>query len=368
MAAGLTAGHEKRRVALTSVGAAIVLTAMKVIVGLMTGSLGLLAEAAHSGIDLVAALITYFAVRFSDRPADAEHHYGHGKIENLSALAETVLLLVTCGWIIYEAVERLFFKQVEVEATLAAFGVIVISIIIDISRSRALLKVARKHGSQALEADALHFSTDVWSSAVVLVGLGLVKLGEYTGHGHVLQRGDAVAALIVAVIVIWVSLKLGRRTVDALLDRAPTGLTARVARAIRQLDGVLECRQLRLRPSGNQTFVDLTIGVRRGLSLETSHEISRAAEARVQAELPKRTWSCTSSRSATRARRLVSASAPSPSTRARPCTTSWCPRNMGGCSWSCTSRSMATWTCGRHTPTRIGSRRRCTPSCRISPL
>lgn len=286
MAAGLTAGHEKRRVALTSVGAAVVLTAMKLVVGLMTGSLGLLAEAAHSGLDLVAALITYFAVRFSDKPADAEHQYGHGKIESLSALAETALLLLTCGWIIYEAVERLFFKQVEVEATLAAFGVIVISIVIDVSRSRALRRVARKHGSQALEADALHFSTDVWSSAVVLVGLALVKLGEYTGHGHVLQRGDAVAALIVALIVIWVSTQLGRRTIDALLDRAPTGLTARVERAIRQLDGVLECRQLRLRPSGNQTFVDVTIGVRRGLSLETSHEISRAAEARVQAELP----------------------------------------------------------------------------------
>ena len=280
------AGHEKRWVALTSVGAAIVLTSTKLVVGLATGSLGLLAEAAHSGLDLVAAVVTYFAVRFSDKPADPEHLYGHGKIENLSALVETLLLLATCVWIIIEGIKRLFFKEVLVEATAWAFVVIVASIVIDVSRSRALMRVARKHGSQALEADALHFSTDVWSSAVVLLGLILVKLGALIGGAHILQRADAVAALAVALLVVYVCLKLGRRTVDALLDRAPAGLRTTVEEAVKEVTGVLVCQQLRLRQSGNQTFVDLVIGVERGRSLESGHAIGQAVEERIRAALP----------------------------------------------------------------------------------
>jgi cation diffusion facilitator family transporter len=286
--AGIAAGREKRWVALTSVGAAILLTGMKLVVGLATGSLGVLAEAAHSALDLVAAVITYFAVRVSDKPADAEHLYGHGKVENLSALVETILLLATCVWIIYEAFERLLFKYVPIDASTWAFLVIAISIVIDVSRSRALQRVGKKHNSQALEADALHFSTDVWSSAVVLLGLVLVRIGERMGGDVqvVLERADAVAALFVAMIVVWVSGKLGRRTVDALLDRAPAGMSAAVENAVRAVDGVLECRQLRLRASGNQAFVDLVIGVRRGLSLERSHAIGAAVEERIKTLLP----------------------------------------------------------------------------------
>ena len=280
------AGREKRSVALTSVGAAIVLTGTKLFVGLATSSLGILAEAAHSGLDLVAAVITYFAVRISDKPADAEHHYGHGKVENLSALIETLLLLITCAWIIWEAVERLFFKNVAVDASFWAFAVIVVSIVIDISRSRALRRVALKHQSQALEADALHFSTDVWSSAVVLAGLTLVRVGEGAAHAQWLGRADSVAALAVAVIVIGVSWRLGRRTVDALLDRAPAGQVEAVERAVRQVEGVLEVRDVRLRQAGNQTFVDLVIGVRRDISLESSHNLGVAVEQQVQQLLP----------------------------------------------------------------------------------
>lgn len=280
------AGHEKRRVALTSIGAALVLVSAKLGVGLTTGSLGLLAEAAHSGLDLVAAIITYFAVRFSDKPADAEHLYGHGKVENLSALIETALLLVTCGWIIYEGIERLWFKHVHVEATVWAFLVIAASIVIDVSRSRALRRVARKHNSQALEANALHFSTDVWSSAVVLLGLVLVKAGDWVGGSPVLARADAVAALLVAVLVIYVSLRLGRRTVDALLDRAPAGVLAAVRQAAQEVGGVLECRQVRVRQAGKQVFVDLVIGVERGRSLEGGHAIGQAVEQRIQSVLP----------------------------------------------------------------------------------
>ena len=206
---------------------------------LSTGSLGILAEAAHSGLDLIAALITLFAVSVSDRPADESHLYGHGKVENLSALLETVLLLVTCGWIIYEAINRLFFHPVHVDPSIWAFVIMGISIVIDYSRSRALSYVAKKYSSQALEADALHFSTDIWSSTVVIIGLALVWIGDHLGQAEVLARADAIAALLVAVIVIYVSAKLGRRTIDALLDRAPEGLAEEVSAAASECYGVL---------------------------------------------------------------------------------------------------------------------------------
>jgi len=197
-------------------------------VGLLTGSLGILAEALHSGLDLVAALVTFFAVRLADRPPDDTHTFGYGKVENLSALIETILLLITCVWIIYEAIQRLVFRTVEIEASIWAFAVIILSIFVDVNRSRLLHRVAKKHHSQALEADALHFSTDVWSSSVVLLGLALVWLSDRLGPGwEFLVKADAVAALGVAVIVIWVSLQLGRRTVNVLLDATPPGLTAR---------------------------------------------------------------------------------------------------------------------------------------------
>ena len=214
---GHHADREKKNVALSSVLAAVFLTLMKLIVGIMTGSLGILAEVAHSGLDLVAAIVTLFAVRASGKPADSEHTYGHGKIENLSALFETLLLLITCAWIIYEAIQRLFFKSVEIEASIWGFLVMIFAIGIDVSRSRALARVAQKYDSQALEADALHFSTDVWSSTVVIVGLGLVKLSEWL-HLPWLVKADAVAAMGVAGIVIYVSLQLGRRTIAGLLD------------------------------------------------------------------------------------------------------------------------------------------------------
>jgi cation diffusion facilitator family transporter len=197
------AEKEKRDAALSSVLAAVFLTALKLVVGLMTGSLGILAEAAHSGLDLVAALVTFFAVRIADRPPDERYRYGYGKVENLSALIETLLLLITCLWIIYEAIQRLFFKPVEIEASFWAFGVMLVSIVVDVSRSRILYRAARKHNSQALEADALHFSTDIWSSAVVIVGLGLVWLSGRLGPEWAwLVKGDAVAALVVAAIVV----------------------------------------------------------------------------------------------------------------------------------------------------------------------
>lgn len=280
--------REKKSAAANSVFAALALTGMKLVVGLLTGSLGILAEAAHSGLDLIAAFITYLAVRVSGRPADIVHPYGHGKVENFSALIETVLLVVTCGWIIYEAVIRIFVRHVEISLSAWAFLVVIVSITVDVSRSRMLSRVARKHHSQALEADALHFSTDVWSSAVVLVGLGLVWLGQHLlpRYAPILQKADAVAALGVAFIVLFVSYKLGKRTVNALLDSAPDGLPEKIVDATAGVDGVIATGQVRVRRSGPRVFVDMNVEVDRNLSFERTHAIAEAVEARIQTVVP----------------------------------------------------------------------------------
>ena len=279
---------EKKRAAANSVFAALGLTGMKLIVGLVSGSLGILAEAAHSGLDLVAALVTLIAVSVSDRPADEAHPYGHGKVENFSALIETVLLFLTCAWIIYEAVRRIFFRDVAVDPSLWAFLVVIVSIGIDVSRSKMLFRAAKKHRSQALEADALHFSTDVWSSAVVLGGLVLVWLGRKAlpGRAGLLNRADAVAALGVAFIVLFVSYRLGKRTIDVLLDRAPDGLKARISAVADEVEGVISAGKVRLRQSGALTFVDMNIEVDRNLSVERTHAIAEGVEARIQALVP----------------------------------------------------------------------------------
>ncbi|HOZ21820.1 MAG TPA: cation-efflux pump [bacterium] len=281
---GTRAEHEKNRVALTSVVAALFLTGFKVVTGLMTGSMGILAEAAHSALDLIAAVITLFAVRFSGRPADLEHTYGHGKIENLSALFETFLLFLTCVWIIYESVKRLLFVDVHVQVSIWAFVVVILSVIIDFGRSRALARTAKKYNSQALEADALHFSTDIWSSLVVLMGLILVLIAKRTGIAW-LVKADAAAALIVAGIVIHVSLQLGKRTVSALLDAIPSDLISEISRAI-MVPGVLRAGRVRARRSGADAFADITVMVARDTSLEQAHDIATAVEERVHRIMP----------------------------------------------------------------------------------
>lgn len=278
--------REKRFVAATSVIAAVFLTGLKLGIGLLTGSLGILAEAAHSGLDLAAAVITLLAVRVSDRPADESHLYGHGKFENLSALTETILLFVTCLWIFYEAIQRLFFENVEINPNLWAFLTMAISIVIDFSRSRSLARIARKYHSQALEADALHFSTDIWSSAVVIVGLALVRYGEAMGMRSIFVRADAGAALIVALIVVYVSVRLGRRTIDALLDRAPRGLAEHYAAALSSVTGVRRVSRMRVRNVGSQMFVDLNVDVPRHLSFEESHAVTQRAQEAVRTVSP----------------------------------------------------------------------------------
>jgi cation diffusion facilitator family transporter len=285
--AASAAGKEKNEAALSSVIAAVGLTTFKIIVGLLTGSLGILAEAAHSGLDLVAALVTFFAVRLSSKPADKQHTYGHGKIENLSALFETLLLLITCVWIIYESISRLFFHPVEVKASIWSFIVMATSIAIDITRSRILFRAAKKHNSQALEADAIHFSTDIWSSTVVIVGLIGIVIAEQVPAVHWLSQADAVAALGVAVIVIYISIQLGKRTIMALLDTAPDGLDERIKNAVENMDGVTNCHQIRIRQSGPVTFIDAHVVMDGSLSLEEAHTMTETIEAVIHSLAPE---------------------------------------------------------------------------------
>jgi cation diffusion facilitator family transporter len=282
-----TRNGEKRSAAMSSVVAAVFLTSMKIIVGVLTNSLGILAEATHSALDLVAALVTLFSVRKSDQPADDSHLYGHGKVENLSALVETLLLLVTCVWIIYEAIQRLFFRVVEVDASIWAFLVMVVSIFVDVTRSRILKRAAVKYHSQALEADALHFSTDVWSSSVVILGLIGVRLAEVNLRLAFLHRTDAVAALGVAVIVIYVSLQLGKRCIDGLMDAAPAGLAESIRQRVESMPGVAECHQIRVRTSGAHVFVDLHATFPGGHSLEDVHRQTEIIEAVVRELEPR---------------------------------------------------------------------------------
>jgi cation diffusion facilitator family transporter len=277
---------EKRSAALSSVVAAIGLTSFKIVVGVLTNSLGILAEAAHSGLDLVAALMTFFAVSMSDKPADQVHHFGHGKIENLSALFETVLLLLTSAWIIYEAVNRLFFHPAKVEASIWAFVVMGTSIAVDYTRSRILARAAKKYNSQALEADALHFSTDIWSSSVVILGLIGVTIAKYVPNLRWMGEADAIAAMAVALIVIFISGELGWRTIQALLDAAPKGLSDRIASSVRAMPGITDCHAVRVRPSGAHWFVDLHVTMNGSMSLRSAHATTEKIEKQVREILP----------------------------------------------------------------------------------
>jgi cation diffusion facilitator family transporter len=276
---------EKRAAAGNSVLAAIVITGLKIAVGITTASLGILSEAAHSGLDLIAALITYFSVGVSDKPADADHQYGHGKVENFSAFVETGLLLITCVWVIYQAVLRMFFRHVEIEPSLAAFVVMLLSMALDWWRSRVLGRIAGKYDSQALEADALHFSTDIWSAGVVVVGLLLVLLGRIY-HIDWLRDADPIAALFVAGVVVSVSWRLARRTIDALLDAAPAGVRAQITDAAARVEGVLEVDRVRIRRAGNRFFADLTVGLARTVTFQRSGQLVSAVTDAVRRILP----------------------------------------------------------------------------------
>ena len=279
----------KRSAALFSVLAALCVTFLKLLTGILTGSLGMLSEAAHSGIDLIASAITLFSVQVSDRPADASHNYGHGKIESLSAAIETVLMLGSCIWILTAAIRRIVFRQhLALNFSLWPFVVLLLSITVDYTRSRKLQTIARQYKSEALAADAVHFRTDIWASLAVLLGLA----STYTGQRWripALELADPIAAILVSCVILHVTFQLARSTVDTLTDAAPAESRAQTRDLIRDLvaiDGVLSVDRVRTRRSGPSYFVDLTLGMPRNLTFQRSEQITLDATAAVQRHLP----------------------------------------------------------------------------------
>jgi len=288
----------KRSAAIFSVTAAGIVTLLKLITGLLTGSLGMLSEAAHSGIDLIASGITLFSVQVADRPADEDHNYGHGKVESLSALIETMIMLASCIWIVTEALHRIVFRQhLELHQSLWPFSVLVFSIAVDFTRSRALARAAREHRSDALAADSVHFATDMWASLAVMIGIA----ATYAGLRYdipALQYADPVAALVVAGIILKVSWTLARETVDALLDATPTTdptmhqritkeeLRSNLIHDLNAIPGVLSVDRLRTRRSGSNYFADVTLGMPRNLTFQRSEQLTMEATEAVQRHLP----------------------------------------------------------------------------------
>jgi len=267
-----------RRVALASLLAASGLVALKLAAALATGSLALLSEAAHSGLDAVVTGLTLFAVSVAARPPDADHPYGHGKAENVAAMIEAVALLVLSITIAREAILRLAHPGHAVRTPLYAFGVIAASIVVDASRVRVLSRAGKRYSSPALQADALHFTADLLTSVVVLAGLGAVKLGY--------RNADAIGGLVIAAYVCFSSVRLGRRSIDALMDRAPEGAVGRIRRAAGEIQGVGEVRRVRLRYAGGQPQTDVVVGVSRTVPLEVAHTLTEQVEQAIRSVEP----------------------------------------------------------------------------------
>ncbi len=269
----------QRRTALVSVGAAVALMGIKLGTGLASGSLGLVSEALHSGTDLVAALLTFFAIGVAGRPADRSHPYGHGKAEHLAALAEAGVLMLVSVAVAALAVARLV-GWIEIETSTAwwVFAAVGVVILIDISRTAVSLRAARRFTSPALASNALHFGSDLVGTLAVLCGLLAVRAGW--------PEGDSVAALFVAFLVITAAMRLIRRNVDVLMDRAPADAVRAARAAIATLDPPVEVRRLRLREAAGRTFTDVVIGVSPGAAVGQGHAVADSVEAAVHAALP----------------------------------------------------------------------------------
>jgi cation diffusion facilitator family transporter len=281
---------EKRAAALFSVLAALGITVLKFLTGVLTGSLGMLSEAAHSTVDLVAAGITLFSVQVSDRPADDTHNYGHGKVESLSAFVEAGIMLASCVWIVTEAVRRIAYRErLSLSMSVWPFAVLLLSILVDFTRSKRLHRIAQEHASQALEADAIHFGTDIWSSSAVLLGLAASYAGSYW-RIPALELADPIAAIVVSGIILYVVWGLGRRTVDALLDATPKesreATRMELERDLMAIDGVLAVERMRTRRSGANYFADLTLGLSRNLTFQRTEQITTEATAVMERHLP----------------------------------------------------------------------------------
>jgi cation diffusion facilitator family transporter len=269
---------EKTKVALISIIASLSLALFKFIIAAVTGSLGILSEALHSGLDIMAAIMTLYAIRMAIKPPDLEHPYGYAKFESLTSLAETILLFVIAGWIFYEGIQRIFVIHSIPEITIFSFAIMIGSIVVDYSRSKALYKISRKYGSQALESDALHFKTDMLTSGIVLIGLVIVYLFD-------IPNADSYAAIIVAGVIVYTSLGLGRRTLDVLLDKAPKGIQGQILESITGFEGIKNVHTVRVRNVGSETFVDLHIAVPRIFTHDKAHRIATNVENKIKDEI-----------------------------------------------------------------------------------
>jgi cation diffusion facilitator family transporter len=275
----------KRRVALQSMLAAAAMTLLKLAAGLFSGSLGVLSDAAHSGLDLIGAALTYFSVQVSDRPADSGHTYGHAKFENLSAFVEAGLMAISCAWIIWEAMQRIFRHEGAVHHSLWPVLVLLLSIGVDRWRSQELSAVAKKYKSTALAADAFHFASDIWSTLAVLGGLALSWIGSAMHVGW-LSYADPVAAMLVSLLILRLTWKLTRETSEVLLDAAPADVQWKILREVSEVDGVLAVEQARVRRAGSATFADLTVALPRTFTFEHTNELVRATTDAVQRVVP----------------------------------------------------------------------------------
>jgi len=268
-----------QRAALASLVAAGGLVAAKLAAGIASGSLSLLSEAAHSALDAGATALTWFAIRIASRPPDEEHTYGHGRAENISALLETMGLFALSIYIAVRAIGRLGGgSEVQVEATWYAYAVIILSIVVDFSRARLLSKLGRRYRSPALQADALHFTADLLTSTIVLVGLVLVGLGY--------PSADAIGSLLIAGYVAYLSARLGMKSIDVLMDRAPAQMLHQIEQAVGSIDGVEEVRRVRLRYAGGVPQADVVVGVSRSAPLERAHDATEQIEAAIESLAP----------------------------------------------------------------------------------
>lgn len=276
---------QKRRVTLHSMTAAALMTLLKLAAGLFSGSLGVLSDAAHSALDLAGSALTFLSVRVSDKPADEEHAYGHGKVENLSAFAEAGLMAISCAWIIWEAVQRIFFHPAELRHDLWPVLVLLLSIGVDFWRSRQLQAVARKTGSPALATDAFHFASDIWSTVAVLVGLGVTWFGALLGIAW-LRYADPLAAIMVSFMILRMTVHLGHEAVEALVDETPPETRRLLTREVQKVQGVLAVEQARVRKAGADYFADLTLALPRRSTFEHTEELVEAATKAVHRVLP----------------------------------------------------------------------------------
>ncbi len=266
--------------------AAAAMTLLKLAAGVFSGSLGVLSDAAHSGLDLAGAALTFFSVRVSDKPADEDHTYGHGKIENLSAFAEAGLMGVSCAWIVFEALRRIFGRGVELRHPAWPAAVLLCSIAVDLWRSRRLRAVANSTGSPALATDASHFASDIWASLAVLAGLGFTWMGAHFGIGW-LRYADPLAALVVSILIFRMTFRLGHEAVSVLTDEIPAETRRRVVREVEHLEGVLAVEQARVRRAGAGYFADLTLALPRRSTFEHTGGLVEAATAAVRRVLPQ---------------------------------------------------------------------------------